>query len=437
VFGAPGSGKSFIVRELATHVLGKAAPFLEFNLSQLSREDELIGMFHRVRDEALRGRTPFVFWDEFDSQEYRWLQHLLAPMQDGAFQEGQVAHPIGKCVFVFAGGTAEALDEFGPPKERPPSWKAAEFVPMRRSWELRKGPDFKSRLQGHLDVLGPNRRTGAPKNPGGARPVVADDVCFPIRRAFILRDKLGVKPYEPLAIDRGLLDALLCVERFENGARSFEKIAVALRRGGLPARRATLPPREVLAREIGGLAEADEVRDALQKHRVVQAERDRELAAVLDALEDAKRLADFAERLRAEWERWTPGYYAALTPEAAKFDLRSREAAVGRIPEVLAAAGLRVAPRARSARPPGADRQRARLVRFIEAAAATEHRLWVEFHVKEGWSYADIKDRDVEKRLHPALVPYEDLGELRREKNRRQVLAYLEMVRSKFAVFVD
>ena len=56
-----------------------------------------------VRDEVLRGNTPVVFWDEFDSREYHWLQYLLAPMQDGKFQDGQINHPIGKSVFIFAG----------------------------------------------------------------------------------------------------------------------------------------------------------------------------------------------------------------------------------------------------------------------------------------------------------------------------------------------
>jgi hypothetical protein len=59
-----------------------------------------------VRDRVLAGEMPVVFWDEFDSRAYFWLQYLLAPMQDGRFQHGQLNHSIGKCVFVFAGGTS-------------------------------------------------------------------------------------------------------------------------------------------------------------------------------------------------------------------------------------------------------------------------------------------------------------------------------------------
>src|SRR5581483_4690165 len=136
IFGAPGA-KAY-------------QGWMEFNLSQFADSRDLIGAFHQVRDRVLQGYTPVVFWDEFDSREYEWLQYLLAPMQDGRFQEGQITHQLGKCVFIFAGGTAWAFDEFGP---RPDD---ADDV---RRFKLAKGPDFKSRLDGYINVLGPNQRT--------------------------------------------------------------------------------------------------------------------------------------------------------------------------------------------------------------------------------------------------------------------------------------
>ena len=115
VFGPPGSGKSYVVIEIAKAVLNiKNEDVLLFNLSQFSEVADLFGAFHQVRDKVLSGVTPLVFWDEFDSQGYRWLQYMLAPMEDGEFQEGQVTHKIGKSIFMFAGATSYTYEKFGP-----------------------------------------------------------------------------------------------------------------------------------------------------------------------------------------------------------------------------------------------------------------------------------------------------------------------------------
>ena len=189
-----------------------------------------------------------AFWDEFDSQNYQWLQYLLAPMQDGAFQEGQITHPIGKCIFIFAGGTSPSLTEFG--VASPDSIAEADLAGLSdadraerlavqaeryREFKLLKGPDFISRLHGFLNVLGPNPQS-KPGHP---------DVTWPIRRAIILRGILGLRGETELDIDDGLLSALLGVSVYKHGARSFEKIMGTLSqdsRGGR-IRRSALPPR--------------------------------------------------------------------------------------------------------------------------------------------------------------------------------------------------
>ena len=114
-------------KQIAFEILGKDAPLLEFNLSQFSDPVDLIGAFHQVRDTVLGGRTPVVFWDEFDSQNLKWLQYLLAPMQDGKFQSGQLTHTLGKSVFVFAGATSWDFEHFGPAPEPVNAAEAAEL----------------------------------------------------------------------------------------------------------------------------------------------------------------------------------------------------------------------------------------------------------------------------------------------------------------------
>jgi hypothetical protein len=201
---------------------------------------------------VLKGITPVAFWDEFDSQQYKWLQYLLAPMQDGAFQEGQITHPIGKCIFIFAGGTAESLESFGvrKPTELNDQERKKLVGPEREDWlqdvkdyrefKLLKGPDFISRLHGHLDVLGPNpREVGSAGYP---------DLTWPIRRALMLRSVLGLKddPRKPdvLEMDMGLLYALLAVSQYKHGARSLEKILLTLTQDMQAGRyhRSALPP---------------------------------------------------------------------------------------------------------------------------------------------------------------------------------------------------
>ncbi|MEZ6056866.1 MAG: AAA family ATPase [Planctomycetaceae bacterium] len=253
-FGPPGSGKSFGVKQLAT-ALFDDPKLLEFNLSQFEDASALNGLFHQIRDEVLRGKLPVVFWDEFDSRELKWLQYLLAPMQDGTFQEGQITHPIGKCVFVFAGGTRHRFEDFGVSpmvvnelarKRREHGKKLTEeqeqiLEEEDQKWHdrftLDKGPDFRSRLAGYLNVLGPNR------NEHGET-----DLTYPVRRALLLRVHLGLGPNDPLQIDHGLLDAFLRVEKYKHGARSLEKIAEQVRhssRHGVFTRSDVPPPHQL------------------------------------------------------------------------------------------------------------------------------------------------------------------------------------------------
>ena len=241
VFGTPGSGKSFGVTEMARSLLPGQIEPITFNLSQFDSVEDLLSALHQVRDVGLSGRLPLVFWDEFDTSleetALGWLRYFLAPMQDGRFQQGQISHPIGRAIFVFAGGTSSSMVEFD--KGTEPSFKAA------------KGPDFVSRLKGFINVLGPNPVKGS-----GADPY------FIIRRAILLRSSLkrGTPQLfekrsgkELLNIDHGVLRALLQIGQYKHGARSIESLLAMSQLTGKNAfERSCLPAESQLDLHVDG-----------------------------------------------------------------------------------------------------------------------------------------------------------------------------------------
>ncbi len=250
VFGPPGSGKSFGITEIAESLAGGEVEVLEFNLSQFEGPQYLARALHRVRDEVLGRKIPLVFFDEFDSSlelaPLGWLKYLLAPMQDGEFKDGEALHPIGKAIFVFAGGTASTYEKFnrGPSRGLDPD---PEFKKFRDA----KGPDFVSRLRGFVDILGPNPPQESASSSDGSSNLHV------IRRAMILRSLLKRKApqifgaKEVARIDPGVLRAMLEVSEYQHGVRSMEAIIdMSLLAGYKKFERAALPSNAQLALHV-------------------------------------------------------------------------------------------------------------------------------------------------------------------------------------------
>ena len=211
VFGPPEYGKSFGVVQLANSIDKKRIEKIEFNVSQFESNNDLIDAFHKVRDIVLEGKVPLVFFDEFDSSfegnKLGLLKYFLAPMNDGEFKHGETMHPIGKSIFIFAGGTSDTFQEFAREEEIDYKLSDEEKTKIdldRKQFRSAKGTDFISRLRGHVNVMGPNRKDNK-------------DTFYMIRRALFLRSMIERKAKNILNdkkeanIDDSVLRALLKV----------------------------------------------------------------------------------------------------------------------------------------------------------------------------------------------------------------------------------
>jgi hypothetical protein len=230
VFGPPGSGKSFAIKQIINSISAGdsrlSIEWIEDNLAQKTDFRQLDETFEKITEAIAKKRFPVVFFDEFDASlrgALSWLKLFLAPMEDGTYNR----RSVGGSILVFAGGTSETFRAFS--REETPR-ESQEWL----DFSAAKGPDFVSRLRGHLDIIGINHSG-------------AIDRLYPLRRAIVLRSslekiqQLGVD--DTARIESEVLHALMNVPRYRHGARSLRNLLGLFHNAHETISRSTLPPR--------------------------------------------------------------------------------------------------------------------------------------------------------------------------------------------------
>jgi hypothetical protein len=390
VFGTPGSGKSFGIVEVANSIASNLIKKLDFNLSQFSSPLDLANSFHKVRDIVLEGKIPLVFFDEFDSDlegKLGWLKYFLAPMQDGVFREGDSIHPIGKAIFVFAGGTSSTFKEFCGEDLKDENEQKKFLLDFKGS----KGPDFISRLRGYVNILGPNQTDEK------------WDHLFIIRRAMLLRSLLERKIAHLIndngvaQIDDGVIRALLKIRRYKHESRSMEAILeMSMLTNAKKWEQSYLPSKEQLKLHV------DE--EQFLRHLMHDAFYSEKIESLARAIYEKNIDSDNT----MPWQEISEEIKNSIRHQAKN------------IPNALLKINYDVV----------SVKEIEAFIEFtskeLEILAKNEYKSWYKYRKKAGWRYGEVKDNI--KKIDPELVAWDNLSSDNKNKIYKMVKTWPEIL---------
>ncbi|MEO8497106.1 MAG: RyR domain-containing protein [Planctomycetota bacterium] len=301
-------------------------------------------------------------------------------------------------------------------------------------FRLAKGPDFKSRLDAYLNVVGPNQRQTARVESN--RYVFAPDpadIFFPIRRALMLRAELKCSPEAKLDIDEGVLNALLRVPEFKHGSRSLAKLLQPFPpHSSGPLVRSMLPPSSQIAMHTDA-KEFLQLCDSAPRRALtpVTLSGAAELSAA-DPLNESE-IAVLAPAVHNKYQAlgvkagWLEKGKERSFDNLDDFDKDSNRAAARRMIRILDLLSLRLVPGQNT---PDERQSLSRLFEFhLELLAEAEHAGWMQWHIERGWRYDPLTDgnaKDKSRKLHTCLLPFKQLKHADQEKDRESIRAYLD-----------
>jgi hypothetical protein len=414
ISGPPRTNRRFAVKQIVYSLFGKKefnkrGVFLTFKLAQFSDKKDISGAFLQIRDQVMLGKLPFVFWEDIDSGNFKWLRYLLSPMKDGFIQDKNNIRQTGQCIFIFSGNSENGRFLYKP--EEPDNGKLSKKTAKRerkrtKLLKARKVLEFRNNLDASLSISGVNRDDGYNASQEHWISGYQEDLMYPVRRVLYLRSGLGRQNDKKLKMDPGLIMAFLKTGEYKYGVKSMIQMLEHLKKGASgKISRSELPA----VKFMSGHVDFDEFMSIANSNRAGKL-----------PVEDLARAIHLTWMENGTGNNTPPALnqaYDAL-PAALKFDYLLT---AKRILDMVSNLGFKVV-RKEDLRPTMMVEFKIRYIRDeneLEFLAGEEHKGWVKARKSAGWRSGLLRN-DYLKR-DPYLVKYKNLKSREKESARETI----------------